>query len=888
MNPIVRTNTRALLYKRLSILATVVVLLSSRPALADQRQLHLTFTTSAQSVWGPGGATPVQKRFTIIDPTRVNFDVSNASYPGFDGPFESIDTFWGDADFGAAGKARAMARLGLWADINMPEPGSVDVTYSVIPVLHFPDPNSFRAGDTIAVSSEYVPDPSAGASIVSRSPKADIDVRGDFAVNLDLEGKLCLFSCLDTQSTLGIPSPMLNWASGESSLFKIHSDASLSGDTTYFEGMLKIPDVSAASTLVAADGTIATNKSDTFADGKLSLAAIITKAAKLSVPLKDSRSLPGGISLSYVAVDALPGANVALTQKLKFTPKLKVAFTFPEPLQYWVNSGPPSTSTSAEMSVGDTMHIVTSKQKDPPEPVAPTFRLDNDFHCETGVDLSETITARAAQLNAHIPSVEIIPRLCIPGFCIDLGPFGGEQCTPELCTPSVDSPSFDMNFTGYDNTWTIAGQHLGDFVNDTWTLGGFVPKSASSFLLDPENPIIRLDQQTGLTRNLGGGKRQVTFALDISNPGDVTLSKLSLTSILQNAFSDARSWSLASVSSCGLAANPSFDGNRDPELLASGNVLAPGATKRVIIVATVAPKPDPQPYVDHSDTHGRSPLETPVESSASSSVLLGPSHPQSADDFVLFGEHFVKFDSAGTVFGDVGSNDQVEIKNGTSGMVAGDLRAGKYIKVSGEVAADYAISGGAVDVVGNGRLTLSGNVKEFQTIATLTRANALWQPASALLGDVWVPIGGSMTIDPGFYNYVTINDGGRLELHPGTYSINNLQVKNGASVRIDGPATLLVGSNLDIGSDASLTGVGSTRGVVINALQPGDITTGSTAVIRGTFIAARSNLTFGPSSRIEGSVYGKSITLNKGVTARYHYDCDRLIDANCDGWPDCP
>src|SRR5262249_16557521 len=63
--------------------------------------------------------------------------------------------FWGDVDFGIFARARAGAHFGLFADVAVPNPGSVDVTYPLNTQLTFPDANSFRAGDTVSISSQY-------------------------------------------------------------------------------------------------------------------------------------------------------------------------------------------------------------------------------------------------------------------------------------------------------------------------------------------------------------------------------------------------------------------------------------------------------------------------------------------------------------------------------------------------------------------------------------------------------------------------------------------------------------------------------------------------------------------------------------------------------------
>jgi hypothetical protein len=103
---------------------------------------------------------------------------------------------------------------------------------------------------------------------------------------------------------------------------------------------------------------------------------------------------------------------------------------------------------------------------------------------------------------------------------------------------------------------------------------------------------------------------------------------------------------------------------------------------------------------------------------------------------VLFGEHFVKLDAIANTSGHIGSNDFVEVKNGNSAIVAGDLRAGRTIKVQGAIAADYAYAGRNIDVVQKAALKLSGNSRAPFAVPAYTIAAPAAIPP--LQGNVWV------------------------------------------------------------------------------------------------------------------------------------------------------
>jgi hypothetical protein len=134
-----------------------------------------------------------------------------------------------------------------------------------------------------------------------------------------------------------------------------------------------------------------------------------------------------------------------------------------------------------------------------------------------------------------------------------------------------------------------------------------------------------------------------------------------------------------------------------------------------------------------------------------------------------------------------------------------------------------------------------------------------------LQGNVWVGDNQSRNLLPGHYGDVTVNAGATLTLQPGTYSFEKLSVGNNASVRT----------------------IGSSRAGIIHIVAPGEVRIGQNARVRGTLIAPVANVTFEERSRLEGSAAARSITLRPGASASYHFDCDRLVDPDCDGSPDC-
>ncbi len=843
-------------------LTLISLLLASASLMADAVQPSLIFQSLHQSMWGAGAAAPPSEhRFYMIDPASASWNVA-----GSGGGFWSQDTYlFGTAEFGAGGSAASSGHVGLWMDLKIDDPGSVDVTYPVTPRIVFPDANSFRAGDTVAINTSYSLD--NGWQMKTRSPQFEVGLDASLAFSAHVSARLCVFDCANFD-----PVPQFAFDTGEFNIVTIRPGDSVSTPPwlgSPIGGTLGVPNISTTGVLASNGRALQGEGSDQFLEVTLNLTDLASSAAKIPFPLSyNTADYPAfddftGIHLDYTIIDVEAYARLSARQRFYFQPDLKVSMQFAKPLEHWVVSagtiGPTTTSSSVEAKVGDTIYVrypATDKQ---PTDVGSTFRLDNQFESATGFDLVEGVTTQAAGFHVTIPSIEVFPELCFPAIEV-----AGIEITPEFCTPSVDTPEGRVGVGPLlDRDDPVAAQDLGNLFSASWQLGGFATVPIDAFALDPENPIVNITQQTGATRNLGAGRRQVAYAIDFANGGDVTLSSVHLVADLAAAFGNAWRYTVDQVIGCDVITNPNFNGAANKDLLAPGNVLEVGAKRRVILIVSVYPKPDPPVYTTTSTADGRSPLDTFVTKSASSDVLLGPAIVQSADDFVLYGDQFVKLDAIGNSTGSIGANDFVEVKNGNSAIVAGDLRAGRTIKVQGEITADYAFSGGIIDVVNKAKLNLSGNAKPYSKMTTYVLSAPA--PATPLKGNVWVPDNQSQTLQPGYYGDVTVNAGALLNLVPGTYTFINLTVANNGRV----------------------AAMGTSRDAVVNITSPGEVRIGQNAWIRGVLNAPRANMTFEERSHLDGAAAARSITLRPGASAAYHRDCDRLVDPDCDGSPNC-
>lgn len=847
------------------LLVLLCVLLATSSLRADSVQPSLVFQSLHQSMWGPGAAPPPAEHRLVV--FNESWNHSTSGYPAWIGPYWSEDTYlFGEVEFGAQARAATNGEIGLWFDLKLEDIGSVDVTYPVTPRVEFPDANSFRAGDTVAIRTSWSLDP--GYSLDTRSPQASLAMDAKFRLFASAQARLCAFGCVSAPPN-GYSTVDIN--AGEFNIFTVRTGSSFTTPPwlpSPVSGSIGVPYIETDGSLDGNGRSLASAGSQDFLHVELDLADIAFSAAKSPIgPHFDTNDYPGmnatGVGFHYDILTVSPSVTLSARQNFRFDPDLKVKLQFAQPLEHWVVSGgaigPTSTASSVEVRAGDTIYVKYPATDKQPTNIDPTFRLDNRFESTTGFGLAENIHISTGEIGMTVPSLEIFPELCFPAIEV-----AGIEITPEFCTPSVSTPAISESAGPlYSHDEPLGAQDLGNLFSSSWQLEGFAPVTVDAFALDPENPIVLLDQQTGASRNLGGGQRQVAYAFDFANGGDVKLSDVHLTADLAGAYAAAYSYKVDRILGCDVTTNADFNGAANKELLAPGTSLEVGAKGRVILIVSVWPRPDPPVYTLTSVDDGTSPLGTFVTKTDSSDVLLGPGIIEKVSDYVLFGEHFVKLDAIANTSGHIGSNDFVEVKNGNSAIVAGDLRAGRTIKVQGAIAADYAYAGRNIDVVQKAALKLSGNMKAPFAVPAYTIAAPA--PLPPLQGNVWVGDNQSRHLQPGHYGDVTVNAGATLTLDAGTYSFESLAVANNATVRA----------------------LGSSRAGIIHVVSPGEVRIGQNARVRGTLIAPLANVTFEERSRLEGSAAARSITLRPGASASYHFDCDKLVDPDCDGSPNC-
>jgi len=242
--------------------------------------------------------------------------------------------------------------------------------------------------------------------------------------------------------------------------------------------------------------------------------------------------------------------------------------------------------------------------------------------------------------------------------------------------------------------------------------------------------------------------------------------------------------------------------------------------------------------------------------------------------YVLYAKEKVRLRETADSQGDVGSNGRIRIASRRCGRLEGDLRALEGIGVLGSMTVDG-------DVVTNGKVWVSGVLEVTGRIiegkdAGLSPIELPERGFTAGSRNVWVWENFTATLDPGTYRNVWVMAGATLKLYSGDYYIDRLDIGWGSTVSMDpskGPITINVVNGLHVGMGAEIeTSSGTTRDVIMNVLNDHLIWIGPCAKFRGTLSAPNSRVILSYASELEGSVYARRISVDKGVCFRHHGD----------------
>ena len=912
--------------KRLLLLLIIILGLGLPSASAKDSVNDLVFETTGQNLWGEGSASNLGASYDFVDlewheSKSYHYIISAWDIADDLGIGSLVELFGLDDDLddiavgaevygGSDGVIKAELSYGL-------DSGLVDVRLPVGVTLTFPDPNTFAAGQDITIESSF--DYGYEAYLNTTPPALKMFLGGEFGVKAGVGGKLCLGYCFTVGPLVEIPASFgYPWAPLDLTIVSIedgYAEIGFPGGpyvelphevtitetlATGISGTIELPEVETISDQML-DGLLIAEGEHTFIDLDVDLDFWLTKATKIPLGVTFTYDDIAEIDIQALDVDFNIDFTEERNAELKPTTMVSlgfgksVGFTVKDQDDNIVESG---TSPTVEIDAGHTVKMSFPDQTSPLE-VEQGFSLENEFSHSTGHLYASGLTVTAGKFKVDVPGLEVfdeqcmdcwlfevcIPALKIPGVDVDLGP---------LYTKTVDLPGIDVNF-----------------FDDSWELAAFNEPEGEPFDLDPEDPGIKATVETSKVVNNGGGTRTVTYTMLVENDGDVPLKNVQVFDTLAEIVSQgsASVYVVDLVQSCELTANEAFDGAANNGLLLGADILDDGfdpnpppvvdITSGIIVLkATVTPNPFPPDFENKVLSEGYSYyVGTRVEGNSSSTVNLGPGVMDEVDDFALYADHKVVLKDTGFIRGHVGSNGGIEIQQGDSGIVAGDLRAIDVIDVHGRLVADYAFTNEHVKEAGKGALNLTGGFKEDESQDPYELPYLEFTAGGE---DVTVETdpGTSFTLEPGTYGELLVSEGSEIILKTGEYFFDSLHIESNATVFFDVDENMKITVNVvkafDVqeGAKFGITPecTGTTRDIHINIMDKGNINIRPHASLCGILVAPDAKVTFQEHSTMEGAVYARFISLEKDVRIEYHDDwygeLYKLIDLDCDQNPD--
>ncbi|MBD2013619.1 hypothetical protein H6F96_06460 [Microcoleus sp. FACHB-53] len=203
------------------------------------------------------------------------------------------------------------------------------------------------------------------------------------------------------------------------------------------------------------------------------------------------------------------------------------------------------------------------------------------------------------------------PVLEIAGITIP--PRGSVEITVNVRVSLSATPGTVLNQATINNVPSVPGLTLPPTIPSDFPPSGIYPDQTPLVITPaPPTPRIGLTKAVASSVNLGGGVFRVTYALVVSNLGNVDLNNVQVIENLTTTFANATSFTVSpnSVSSPSgdLTPNPNYDGRTDFNLLAgTNNTLVVGQSKTIQFIVDVTPGANLGPYNNQAQATGQSP-----------------------------------------------------------------------------------------------------------------------------------------------------------------------------------------------------------------------------------------------------------------------------------------
>ncbi len=412
---------------RLLVLALVIVSLvcagsATQPASAghvppptQQQTYELTFSTSGQSMWGPGSE---------LSPGNVTVDVIPNSLTAWDeslGASDFVDIL--GLPYGIGLNGSTSGSFGVTAQFTAGA-GSVGVDAPISVTLDYPSPESFIPGDVVSITSSIPVLNSAGAAITAARPAASTSLGANFELNTSAGAEVCFGSCTDFPFFPPINDSgafeVAGFDDGDISvagidLFSVDpTEVSIDPITSFLTGVsgtFGIPDVDVSSS-TSAGSIVGTSYDPNYIDLELDIDKWFTKLSGQPPYGLSAPDFGQGASGSYDLIDVDLEFTVSQGYEFTFTPgDVEVSLAFPVPVDFWIYDGATlvgsGTSATVVFIAGQRVDFVAPENN---MSIEPTFAMvDNTFVNDTETTFATAFGTKALELVLEIDSFEIVP-----------------------------------------------------------------------------------------------------------------------------------------------------------------------------------------------------------------------------------------------------------------------------------------------------------------------------------------------------------------------------------------------------------------------------------------------------------------------------------------------
>jgi hypothetical protein len=576
--------------------------------------------------------------------------------------------------------------------------------------------------------------------------------------------------------------------------------------------------------------------------------------------------------------------------------------------------------------------------------ISPTFSIDQNMNFEFNPIVHLTIDlGKAMAYEVHDDVLGMVSS----GFGISVNLIAGQKIVA-IYPPALSEPTLVKSSSGLDGDFTtlttqeyfnstkinLMQLKIGSSFNESvfnldinrkstgapikiqdhsFNLTGFNSINLSDILLDPENPIINIENLTVEDIvNIGGGEREVVYKVVVNNGGDVELRNSNIKFDLSQAFANASNLEVRCIYSEDLEINSEFDGINDKRLLGVGNTLAVGQTSMVEILVRVKPEIakiasngcfEPVEYNMSAFANGTSPIGTEVinnfyhctgERTGEDIVAivdLGASIIESINDFAIYGWKAVVLDKElGQSWGNVGSSESIRFENssqkgGDDITIVGDLQAGNEVFVQGEsrVVADYIQVANDVKIPNKkSYVNETGATSSFSGCVAVTDKVELNFPNQFGSKKIEVKENATLELVPGNYKEVKLQSNSTLKMRTGTYNIGKWVFMGDNSQVLYNTSQGAINLNLDAWQalgrenlELKVENNGSPSDVHYN-YKGNQLCKFNNSFVQGQINAPNAEIEFALGSIFEGSCYADKVNFKTGASFKGNTYLDEI------------